>query len=90
MLPCDQISEGQRGPAELLIKPNAEIMQCHLGHQTCLEPIQRMGAFAIKSKCMLQMGAHCQLFFNMDDNYFLTLSQATFFILITWYVSALL
>jgi RNA-directed DNA polymerase len=25
--------------------------------------------------------AHCQLFFNMDDNYFLTLSQATFFIL---------
>jgi hypothetical protein len=57
MLPCDQISEGQRGPTELLIKPNAEIMQCHLGHQTCLEPIQRMGAFAIKSKCMLQMGA---------------------------------
>jgi hypothetical protein len=24
--------------------------------------------------------AHCQLFFNMGDNYFLTLSQVTFFI----------
>ena len=27
------------------------------------------------------MIAHCQLFFNMGDNYFLTLSQVTFFIL---------
>ena len=38
--------------------------------------------YSVKEAVLGAFAAHCQLFFNMDDNYFLTLSRATFFILV--------
>ena len=54
MLPRYQISESQRSTAELLIEPDAEIMQGDFGGQADLKAVETVGAFAVKSKDMLK------------------------------------
>ena len=54
MLPRHQIGKGQRGPAELLIKPDTEIMQRHLSGQADLKAFQGVRALAVEAKDMLQ------------------------------------
>ena len=54
MLPRNQIGEGQRWTPQLLIQPDTEVMQSHLGSQANLKPGQRVGTLPIEAKHMLQ------------------------------------
>src|SRR5574339_1101590 len=49
-LPINQISESQRSPVELTVKPKAKVMQAHLRGQTSLEARQSMRTFACQPK----------------------------------------
>src|SRR5438067_771831 len=49
-LPISQVHKGQPRPAELLIQPNAEVMQGKLRGQARLQPTECMGPFSIQPK----------------------------------------
>src|SRR2546421_8885363 len=49
-LPVEQIGKGQRIAPQLQVEPNAKVMQGHLGRQTCLKAVQRMGTLTGQPK----------------------------------------
>src|SRR5215210_8348657 len=53
--PSEQVSEGQPGATELLIEPDAEIVQSHSRRQTCSQSLKLMGPLPPKSKGVEQL-----------------------------------
>src|SRR4029453_10280878 len=54
-LPVHQVHKGQPRPAELLIQPDAEVMQGDLGGQARLQPAEGMRPFEIQAEGMLKL-----------------------------------
>src|ERR687888_607438 len=54
-LPVHQVRKGQPWPAELVLDPDAEVMQGDLGDQACLQSAQRLGPFPIQAEGMLEL-----------------------------------
>src|SRR5215471_1818693 len=54
-LPVHQVCKGQPRPAELVIDPDAEVMQGNLGGQARLQPAERMGPFPIQPEAMMEL-----------------------------------
>jgi hypothetical protein len=48
--PSEQVSEGQPGTTELLIEPDAEIVQSHPRRQTCSQSLKLMGPLPPQTK----------------------------------------
>ena len=57
-LPVHQVHKGQPRPAELLIQPNAEVMQGDLRGQARLKPAEIMGPFTIQAEGMMELLVH--------------------------------
>src|SRR5512143_548052 len=53
-----QIHKRQARPTELLIEPDADVMQSHLGRQGGLEATQFMRPFPIEAEHMLKAGSN--------------------------------
>jgi hypothetical protein len=53
-LPIDQIGKGQTRPTELLVKPDAEIMERNLGRQPCPETVEVMRPFPIQAEPLMK------------------------------------
>src|SRR5215831_19116784 len=53
-LPVHQVCKGQPRPAELLIQPDAEVMQGDLRGQARLQPAERMGPFPLEAKGVME------------------------------------
>src|SRR5215471_4159284 len=58
-LPVHQVGKGQPRPAELLIQPDAEVMQGDLRGQARLQPAEGMGPFPIQAERMLELVMDC-------------------------------
>jgi hypothetical protein len=54
-LPIHQLRKGQPRPTELVIQPQAEIMQGHLRRHACLTPTEVMGPFTIETERMPEL-----------------------------------
>ena len=54
-LPVSQVHKGQLRPPELLIQPNAEVMQGELRGQARLQPTECMGPFSTQAKSMMKL-----------------------------------
>src|SRR5262252_2054176 len=54
-LPVHQVHKGQPRPAELLIDPDAEVMQGDLGGQARLQSAQLMRPFPIQAEGMMEL-----------------------------------
>src|SRR5215831_5094413 len=54
-LPVHQVCKGQPRPAELLIDPDAEVMQGDLGGQARLQSAQLMRPFPIQAEGMMEL-----------------------------------
>src|ERR671920_2616218 len=53
--PSEQVSEGQPGATELLIEPDAEIVQSHPRRQTCSQSLKLMGPLPPQTKGVEQL-----------------------------------
>ena len=53
--PSEQVSEGQPGTTELLIEPDAEIVQSHPRRQTCSQSLKLMGPLPPQTKGVEQL-----------------------------------
>src|SRR5215218_11368377 len=53
--PSEQVSEGQPGATELLIEPDAEIVQSHPRRQTCSQSLKLMGPLPPQAKGVEQL-----------------------------------
>ena len=53
--PSEQVSEGQPGTTELLIEPDAEIVQSHPRRQTCSQSLKLMGPLPPQAKGVEQL-----------------------------------
>src|SRR5215210_9532424 len=53
--PSEQVSEGQPGTTELLIEPDAEVVQSHPRRQTCSQSLKLMGPLPSQAKGVEQL-----------------------------------
>src|SRR5215213_9499404 len=53
--PSQQVSEGQPGTTELLIEPDAEVVQSHPRRQTCSQSLKLMGPLPSQAKGVEQL-----------------------------------
>ena len=56
--PVHQVRKGQQWSVELLIEPDAEVMQGHLRRQARLKPTEVMGPFPIEAEDMREFLLH--------------------------------
>src|SRR3954471_17174906 len=54
-LPSQQVGEGQPGTTELLIEPDAEVVQGHPRCQTCSQPLKLMGPLSPEAEGVEQL-----------------------------------
>ncbi len=53
--PSQQVDESQQRASELLVEPDAEVVQRNVGRQTSPQPAQLMGSLAVKTKSVMKL-----------------------------------
>jgi hypothetical protein len=55
MLPIHQVCKGETGPAQLLLEPDTEVMQCYLGRQPSLKPSEGMRTLTTEAEGVVHL-----------------------------------